>query len=47
MPIKVKINGVETWLKPTTEWQSIKTANEDRKLEVDKNFYVKTSNIVE
>jgi aminopeptidase N len=47
MPVKVKINGVETWLKPTTEWQSIKTDNEDRKLEVDKNFYVTTSNIVE
>ncbi|WET02809.1 M1 family metallopeptidase [Flavobacterium sp. YJ01] len=47
MPVKVKINGVETWLKPTTDWQSIKTENEDRKLEVDKNFYVTTSNIVE
>ena len=47
MPVKVKINGVETWLKPTTEWQSVKTENEDRKLEVDKNFYVTTSNIIE
>ncbi|WJS93622.1 M1 family metallopeptidase [Flavobacterium johnsoniae] len=47
MPVKVKINGVETWLKPTTDWQSVKTENEDRKLEVDKNFYVTTSNIVE
>jgi len=47
MPVKVKVNGVETWLKPTTDWQSIKTENEDRKLEVDKNFYVTTSNIIE
>lgn len=47
MPVKVKINGVETWLKPTTEWQSLKTTNENRTLEVDKNFYVTSSNIVE
>jgi len=47
MPGKVKINGVEMMLKPTTEWQSVKTENEDRKLEVDKNFYVTSSNIVE
>ncbi|QOG00992.1 M1 family metallopeptidase [Flavobacterium sp. MDT1-60] len=47
MPVKVKINGVETWLKPTTEWQSVKTANENRTLEVDKDFYVTSSNIVE
>ncbi|GAA6764168.1 hypothetical protein AAFH68_00970 [Flavobacterium sp. CGRL1] len=47
MPVRVKLNGVETWLKPTTEWQSVKTDNEDRKIEVDKDFYVTTSNIVE
>jgi len=47
MPVRVKLNGVETWLKPTTEWQSVKTINEDRKLEVDKDFYVTTSNIIE
>ncbi|OIV40750.1 M1 family metallopeptidase [Flavobacterium johnsoniae] len=47
MPVRVKLNGVETWLKPTTEWQSVKTTNEDRKIEVDKDFYVTTSNIVE
>lgn len=47
MPVKVKINGVETMLKPTTDWQSVKTTNEDRNLEIDKNFYVTTSNIIE
>ncbi|WP_347053446.1 M1 family metallopeptidase [Flavobacterium olei] len=47
MPVKVKINGVETVLKPTTEWQSVKTTSENRTLEVDKNFYVTASNIVE
>jgi aminopeptidase N len=47
MPVRVKLNGVETWLKPTTEWQSVKTTNEDREIEVDKDFYVTTSNIVE
>ena len=47
MPVRVKINGVETWLKPTTEWKSEKTTNENRTLEVDKDFYVTSSNIVE
>lgn len=47
MPVKVTLNGVETWLKPTTEWQSEKTTTEDRKVEVSKDFYVTTSNIIE
>ncbi|MCC9020001.1 MULTISPECIES: M1 family metallopeptidase [Flavobacterium] len=47
MPVRVKLNGVETWLKPTTEWQSEKTTDESRKVEVDKDFYVTTSNIIE
>ncbi|KFF04578.1 M1 family metallopeptidase [Flavobacterium reichenbachii] len=47
MPVRVKLNGVETWLKPTTEWQSEKTADETRKVEVDKDFYVTSSNIIE
>ena len=47
MPVKVVINGVETWLKPTTEWQSVKVTGDKRTFEVDKNFYITSSNIVE
>ena len=47
MPVKVTLNGEEMWLKPTTEWKSEKTYNENRKVEVSKDFYVTTSNIVE
>lgn len=47
MPVKVRLNGVDTWLKPTTEWKSEKTTSNQRKIEVDKNFYVTSSNITE
>ncbi|WP_163410897.1 M1 family metallopeptidase [Flavobacterium ajazii] len=47
MPVKIKLNGVETWLKPTTEWKSEKTTSNERTIEVDKNFYVTNSNITE
>ena len=47
MPVKVNLNGEEIWLKPTTEWKSEKTTSDKRTVEVDKNFYVKSSNIVE
>jgi aminopeptidase N len=47
MPVKVILNGEEIWLKPTTEWKSEKTTSDKRTVEVDKNFYVKSFNIVE
>ena len=47
MPIKVKLNGVETWLKPTTEWKSEKIIGDNRTIEVSKDFYVTSSNITE
>lgn len=47
MPVKVTLNGEEMWLKPTTEWKSEKTINNNRTVEVSKDFYVTSSNIVE
>ncbi|CAD0007992.1 MULTISPECIES: M1 family metallopeptidase [Flavobacterium] len=47
MPIKVKLNGVETWLKPTTEWKSEKIIGDNKTIEVSKDFYVTSSNITE
>lgn len=47
MPVKVKLNGVDHWLKPTTEWKSEKVTNDNRTIEVNKDFYVTSSNITE
>ncbi|WP_163401511.1 M1 family metallopeptidase [Flavobacterium fluviatile] len=47
MAVKVKLNGVEMWLKPTTEWKSEKVTDDESTIEVNKDFYVTTSNIVE
>jgi len=45
MPVKVVLNGTEKWLKPQTEWSDIESTGENKKLEVDKNFYVASFNI--
>ncbi|KAF2506788.1 M1 family metallopeptidase [Flavobacterium zhairuonense] len=45
MPIKVTLNGVETWLKPTVEWQDMNVKGEQNALVVDKNFYIIESNL--
>lgn len=47
MPVKVKLNGTDIWLKPTTEWKSEKTTGDEKTIEVSKDFYVNTSNITE
>lgn len=40
MPIKVKLNGVEKWLKPVADWASIPQVLKNSKFMVDDNFYV-------
>ncbi|GAA3740554.1 M1 family metallopeptidase [Flavobacterium ginsengisoli] len=45
LPLKVTLNGEETWLKPTTDWQAKDLNSEKTALTVDKNFYVIESNI--
>jgi aminopeptidase N len=47
MPIKVKINGEDKWLKPGTNWNKERVINENPILEIDKNFYVAGFNITE
>ncbi|WP_417941652.1 M1 family metallopeptidase [Flavobacterium sp. RS13.1] len=47
MPVKVKINGIDIWLNPTTEWKSEKITGDQKTIEVSKDFYVTTSNITE
>ena len=40
MPLKVTINGNETWLYPKTNWQEIEIDSNELSLQVDRNFYV-------
>jgi len=40
MPLKVKLNGMEEWIYPTTEWQVKDIGTEEVTLKVDRNFYV-------
>ncbi|WP_018127077.1 M1 family metallopeptidase [Balneola vulgaris] len=44
MPVKVYIDGKETMLEPTTSWRAMNSRGED--LEVDKNFYVGSMNVL-
>ena len=40
MPIKVKLNGVEKWLKPINDWVSLPQIARKSSLVVDENFYI-------
>lgn len=40
MPLKVTLNGKETWLYPKTNWQKMEVTSENLTLTVDRNFYV-------
>ncbi len=40
MTVKVKINGEQQWLNPTSTWQKLDINEENIEVEVDKNFYV-------
>ncbi|MCP2025007.1 aminopeptidase N [Flavobacterium sp. HSC-32F16] len=45
LPVKVNLNGVESWLKPTTDWKAEDVKDDNPTLTVDKNFYVNEFNI--
>ncbi|WP_133509240.1 M1 family metallopeptidase [Flavobacterium chryseum] len=45
LPLKVTLNGVETWLKPTTEWKAEDAKADNPTLIINKNFYVTEFNI--
>lgn len=47
MPLKINLNGVEAWLKPTPEWQKQKVSDEKSTLEINRDFYVTDYNITE
>jgi len=40
MPLKIKLNGKDQWLKPQTKWTTLTQTAKILKLEVDKDFYV-------
>ena len=45
MPLKVYLDGKETWLKPTTRWQAIDSFSKE--LEVDIDFYVGSAKLID
>ncbi|XQW85316.1 M1 family metallopeptidase [Thalassotalea piscium] len=45
MPVRVFIDGVATWLSPTTQWSEVNLPNKNANIEVDPNFYISTLNI--
>lgn len=45
MPVKVRLNGEEKWLKPTAIWDELKEVPQNSTLEVDPDFYVSTFNL--
>ena len=40
MPVKITVDGVETWITPTTTLQEQKFKNPIQKVIVDRNFYI-------
>lgn len=47
MPVKVQIDGKDTWLKPTTNWNGEAIKSGKSKLVIDPNFYVAGFDITE
>ena len=45
MPVKVYLNGQETWLEPTTNWKELKKVKSGTKLTIDPNFYVQEKSL--
>ena len=45
LPLKVTLNGVETWLKPTSDWKMEDVKGDKPTLVADKNFYITEFNI--
>jgi len=40
MPVKVLINGQETWIQPSTKLQKKRFKETIEAIEIDRNFYV-------
>ena len=45
MPLKITLNGKEQWLKPQAEWTILPKKSKDSKVEVDQDFYVKSTKL--
>jgi aminopeptidase N len=45
LPLKVTLNGVEAWLKPTSDWKMEDVKGDKPTIVVDKNFYITEFNI--
>lgn len=45
MPVRVIINGIPTWIKPTTDWRALTGLPDNATVAVDPNFYVASFNL--
>ncbi|MEQ6122180.1 M1 family metallopeptidase [Reichenbachiella sp. MALMAid0571] len=46
MSLKIKSNGKEHWIKPTTQWQVMKLDEKTESIRIDSNFYVGSMNVL-
>ena len=46
MPVKLYVNGKETWVEAETHWTPTTNIPENAEIKVDKNFYIATLNIM-
>ena len=46
MPVKVQINGAETWLKPVSKWNSMDHPSKLTIFKIDPDFYVGSMNLL-
>lgn len=46
MPLRVYLNGKETWLNPTTEWSQMEIEGSELALRIDPNFYISSLSIL-
>lgn len=45
LPLKVSIGTTISWIKPTEDWNSVKTEGKPDSITVDRNFYINTKKI--
>ena len=46
MPLKIRSNGNEHWINPSTEWQALDLNDSIDSIQIDKNFYVGSMDVL-
>ena len=45
MPVKIQVNGSQSWIYPTAEWKTEEFKNPIDEVAVDRNFYIKSKKV--